>query len=249
MSSQFQILSNEFNMLTNKYQDTYNKYIYLINSGKNNLKILDNSIFLGKEKINVLNNTNVSNCKSVCLSNKLCSGATFDTLSNKCTLSSGSGNVIPTQKSKAIIKEAMYYSYELHNLNNKLIDINKKMMDNYNHQKYQANKASSQQLDKIIKNNSQTLTEDQDKIKDMIRDFETLNKSYENGNTIVTSNYYSYVILLIVVIILTILLLHFSFTSKQSGGSTILPKMNIYKIVSYFFIFLLVIFIFYEYNL
>ena len=139
MSSQFQISSNEFNMLMNKYQDTYNKYIHLINSGKNNLKIVDNSIFLGKEKINVLNNTNVSNCKSACLSNASCSGATFDTLSNKCTLSNGSGNIIHTQKSKAIIKEAMYYSYELHNLNNKLIDINKKMMDNYNHKKYQEN--------------------------------------------------------------------------------------------------------------
>jgi len=249
MSSQFQMLSNEFNILISKYQDTYKKYIHLINSGKNNLKIVDDSIFLGREKINIFNNTNISNCRSFCLSNKLCSGATFDTLSNKCTLSSGSGNIIPAQKSKAIIKEAMYYSYELHNLNNKLIDINKKMMDNYNNQKYQTNKASAQQLDKIIKTNYQTLNEDQDKIKDMIIEFETLNKSYENGNTIVTSNYYSYVILLILVIVLIILLLNFSFTSKQTGGSIMLLKINIYNIVSYFLILLLVIFIYYGYNL
>ena len=153
MSSQFQNLSNEFNMLISKYQDTYKKYIQLINSGKNNLKIIDDSIFLGKEKINILNNTNISNCEKVCLSNSLCSGATFDTLFNKCILSSGFGNIIPSQKSKAIIKEAMYYSHELRNLNNKLIDINKKMMDNYNYQKYQTNKEFSLQLDKIIKKN------------------------------------------------------------------------------------------------
>ena len=117
MSIQLQNLSNEYNMLISQYQDTYQKYIDVINSDNKSFTTVDNSAFYGQNQINTLNNTNVDNCQSACSSNASCSGATFNTSSNNCSLSSGSGNVIKTQNSKAIIKEAMYYSYQLQKLN------------------------------------------------------------------------------------------------------------------------------------
>jgi len=251
MSSQFQSLMNEFNILISKYQDTYQKYITVTNSDSNRLKILDNFSFFGKNQIATLNNTDSSNCQSACLTNSSCSGATFNTLTNNCIISSGSGNITPTQKSKAIIKESIYYSYELHNLNNKLIDINKKIMNNYNdnYQKYTTNNSHSQKQENIMNNNYQILKEERNQIEEMINEFESLHRAYEDGNINVSSNYYTYIILLIVVIFLLILLLNFSFTSNQSGGSNMLRKMNIYNLFPYFFILILVIFFNSGYNL
>lgn len=250
MSSQFQSLMNEFNILISKYQDTYQKYINAINSDNNSLKILDNFSFYGKNQIATLSNTNTSNCQSACLTNPSCSGATFNTLTNNCIISSGSGNIIPTQNSKAIIKESIYYSYELHNLNNKLIDINKKIMNNYNdnYQKYTTN-SQSQQQENIMTSNYQILKEERSQIEKMIGEFETLHRAYENGNINVSANYYSYILLVIVVILLLILLLNFSFVTNQSGGSNMLHKMHIYKYLPYFLLLLLVLFIYSGYNL
>ena len=251
MSIQFQTLSNEFNILINKYQDTYKKYINTINSDNKNFKVIDNSAFYGEKQINTLNNIDISNCQSNCLSNTLCSGATFNTTNNNCTLSSGSGNLLPAHNSKSIIKQSIYYGYELQNLNNKLVDINKKMIDtyNYNYQKFKDNKSRAQQKEIIMNNNYKILTEERTQIDSIISDAETLNRAYENGNINVSSNYYRYIVLLVIVILLIILFLNFSFTSKQSGGSNILNKINMYNAFSYFFILIVVInLIYYGYN-
>lgn len=243
MSIEFQTLSNEFNIIINKYQDTYKKYIDTINSDNKNFKIIDNSAFYGEKQITSLNNTDISNCQSNCLSNTLCSGATFNTTNNNCTLSSGSGNLLPAHNSKSIIKQSIYYGYELQNLNNKLVDINKKMIDayNYNYQKFKDNKSRTQQQEITMNNNYRILTEERKQIDNIINDAETLNTAYETGNINVSSNYYRYIFLLVIVIILITLFLNFSFTSKQSGGSNMLNKINIYKAFLYFLLLILII--------
>jgi hypothetical protein len=204
MSIQLQNLSNEYNMLISQYQDTYQKYIDVINSDNKSFTTVDNSAFYGQNQINTLNNTNVENCQSACSSNSSCSGATFNTLSNNCTLSSGTGNVVQEQKSKAIVKEAMYYSYQLQNLNAKLLDINKQMMqssnDNYN--KFQKSQQQNIEQENAMNNNYQTLTDERIEIERMVREFETLNGALENGNIVVTSNYYRYIALLFITILL-----------------------------------------------
>lgn len=251
MSIQFQTLSNEFNILINKYQDTYKKYIDTINSHNKDFKVIDNSSFYGEKQITSLNNIDISNCQSNCLSNTLCSGATFNTTNNNCTLSSGSGNILPAHNSKSIIKQSIYYGYELQNLNNKLVDINKKMIDAYNnnYQKYKDNKSMAQQKEIIMNNNYNILTEERKQIDNIINEAETINRAYENGNVTVSSNYYRYIVLLAIVIILITLFLNFSFTSKQIGGSNILNKISMYKVFLYFFILIVVInLIYYGYN-
>jgi hydroxymethylglutaryl-CoA reductase len=106
-----------------------------------------------------------------------------------------------------------------------------------------------QQKEIIMNNNYKILTEERTQIDSIISDAETLNRAYENGNIIVSSNYYRYIVLLVIVIILIILFLNFSFTSKQSGGSNMLNKINIYNAFSYFFILIVVInLIYYGYN-
>ena len=245
MSIQLQNLSNEYNMLISQYQNTYQKYIDVINSDNNNFKTLNDSAFYGKEQLDILNNTNVDICQSACSSNASCSGATFNTSSNNCSLSSGSGNVIKTQNSKAIIKEAMYYSYQLQKLNSKLIDINKQMINssNNNYNEFQKSQQQNIEQENAMNNNYQTLSDERIQIEKMIREFETLNRAYENGNINVTSNYYSYIALLLIAILLIFLFLKFTFTTSQSGGGN--NADHLHNVYSFLPIFLALFAIFY----
>jgi NADH:ubiquinone oxidoreductase subunit 3 (subunit A) len=245
MSIQLQNLSNEFNMLISQYQDTYQKYIDVINSDNTNLKTIDNSGFYGEKQLNTLSNTDLTNCEASCSSNSSCSGATFNTTSNNCTLNSGSGNIVQEQSSKAIVKEAMYYSYHLQKLNTKLIDINKQMMNNSSNSYDEFQKSQQQNIEQenSMNNNYQTLTDERVQIEKMVREYETLNRAYENGNINVTANYYSYIALLFIAILLICLFFKFSFTGSQSGGGNNIGHLH--NVYSFLPLFLAVFAIFY----
>lgn len=245
MSIQLQNLSNEFNMLISQYQDTYQKYIDVINFDNKNLKTIDNSAFYGENLINTLNNTDLTNCEASCSSNSSCSGATFNTTSNNCTLSSGSGNIVQEQSSKAIVKEAMYYSYHLQKLNTKLIDINQQMLNasNKNYNEFQKSQQQNIEQENAMNNNYQTLSDERIQIEKMVREFETLNQAYENGNSNVTSNYYSYIALIFIAILLIFLFLKFSFTGSQSGGGN--NAEHLHNVYSFLPIFLALFAVFY----
>ena len=245
MSIQLQNLSNEFNMLISQYQDTYQKYIDVINSDNTNFKTIDNSGFYGEKQINTLSNTDLTNCEASCSSNSSCSGATFNSTSNNCTLSSGSGNIVQEQKSNAIVKEAMYYSYHLQKLNTKLIAINQQMMNasSKNYNEFQKSQQQNIEQENAMNNNYQTLSDERIKIEKMIREYETLNSALENGTINVTSNYYSYIALVFITILLIFLFLKFFITGSQSGGGN--NADHLHNVYSFLPIFLALFAIFY----
>ena len=220
-SQQIQSLSNQFNTLLSEYQSTYNDFITTINSDDNSLTTVDNSAFNGSNTINTTTATNVSDCSSSCSSNTSCSGATFTTNNNNCTLSSGNGNIIQSTNSTAIVKKAMYYSYQLQNLNQQLLDINEQINNNINqsYSSYQKNLNDVSERDQALQQNYVVLTGERENIKRMVSEYETLNSAQENGDINTTMNYYNYIILVFIVLLLIFLLLRFSIPSEQSGGS------------------------------
>lgn len=222
MSSQLQDLSNQFNSLLTQYTDTYQSYISVINSDDNSLTTVPNSSFVGQSNINVLNNSSIDDCQTSCSSNTSCSGATFNNNSNSCTLSSGTGNIVSTPQSTAIVQQALYYSYQLQQINTQLLNINQQMMTTTNNSygQFQQTQQQNQQQEQILQNNYQTLTQERAEIDEMIRQFETLNAAYEDGNINVTSNYYRYIILIIFAIFLVFILIKFSVPGEQRGGGS-----------------------------
>ena len=201
MSSQLQDLSNQFNSLLTQYTDTYQNYISIISSGDNSLTTVPNSSFVGQSNISVLNNSSISDCQTSCTSNSSCSGATFNNNSNSCTLSSGTGNIVPTPQSTAIAQQALYYSYQLQQINTQLLNINQQLMTttNSDYGQFQQTQQQNQQQAQALQSNYQTLTQERAEIDEMVRQFETLNAAYENGSINVTANYYSYIVLVLFV--------------------------------------------------
>jgi NADH:ubiquinone oxidoreductase subunit 3 (subunit A) len=118
--------------------------------------------------------------------------------------------------------------------------INQQMIttSNNNFGVFQLTQEQNQQQEQVLRNNYQTLSQERIHIEEMVRQFETLNAAYENGNINVTSNYYSYIVLLFVVIFLVGLLMRFSLPGKTEE-LTWLPLFAI-SLICIFLIYILV---------
>ena len=66
----------------------------------------------------------------------------------------------------------------------------------------------------------------------MVRQYETLNAAYENGNIMATSNYYYYIFYLLIAIVLVFIFLKINVSENQVGGGkghiTVSPLLLIF---------------------
>lgn len=225
-----EMLTNKFNSLLSQYNETYDEFLNTINSNDNSFKSVPESAFIGKNNIKKIQGSSVNKCKTSCSSNKSCTGATFDNKQRICSLSSGTGNIINSHNQTAIVKQALYYSYQLQNINNQLTSVNTNMMTLANSRigDYNENQKITAQKAEILQNNYKTLEQERSQIAEIIRQYETLNSAYENGSINLTSNYYNYIMYLIVAIFLIILFLRYTSTSEQIGGGMRFGKFTPY---------------------
>ena len=226
-NSQSQTLSNKFNTLLSEYQSTYSDFIDVVNSNDNTFITVDNTAFNGANIIKTIPMSNVNSCSTSCSSNTSCTGATF-TSTNNCVLSSGNGNIINTANSSAIVKKALFYTYQLQKINQELMNLNQEINNNVEptYNTYQTNLDKIKVREKAIKQNYLVLTQDRENIAKLVREFETLDSVQENGDIKATMNYYNYIVLVFIAILLLFLLLRFSIPNQQNGGSnTFFKKM------------------------
>lgn len=222
MTQQIENLSNEFNTLITQYKNTYQDYIDVINSNDKTFTTMSNFSFIGENNINTLNNSNLTSCQTSCSEDEECSGATFINNSQNCILTSGTGSVVPTQESTAIVRQAIFYSYRLQELNTRLSDINKQLIENNknNIKDFQQSTQKTQQQNDALNNNYNVLSNERIEIDQMIRQFETLNAAYQDENINANSNYYIYIALLFITIILIFLFIKYSIPNQQRGGGS-----------------------------
>ena len=215
-------LSNNFNNLLKQYQSTYQNFLNTIGSTDASFVYVPNTSYVTDNNINTIQNSSINNCITSCSSNQSCSGATFDNLQSTCTLSSGNGNIVNSSNQTSIVKQALYYSYQLQLINNQLLQINTSMMNlaNNSSSSFQQNQKTSSQKAQILQQNYNTLEQERGQIMELIREYETLNSAQENGVINVTSNYYSYIIYVIIAIFLIILLTKINLSGQQRGGAS-----------------------------
>lgn len=215
-----EMLSTKFNSLITQYQDTYQDFLNAVNSNNNTLTSVSNYAFVGQSNLNTIQGSSANDCLSSCTSTNSCSGATYDMSSNNCTLSTGNGSMVSSTNQIAIVKQALYYSNQLKQLNDELTNVNNTMMQNVNANmnSYSQTQQATNNKAEILNNNYKTLEDERSQIEELIRQYETIHSAYENGNINATSNYYSYVMYLLVVIGLVFLLLKTSVSGNQVGG-------------------------------
>lgn len=80
------------------------------------------------------------------------------------------------------------------------------------------NQNTIQEQSMILQEKYNALNKEREKIKQMEKEFQTLNSATENSELVANSNYYGYVVLLFVTILLVFLLVKYSITGQQRGG-------------------------------
>ena len=236
-------LSNTFNNLLIQYKDTNKEFMDTINSDDTSFQTIQDTAFNGETVLNTISNSTINNCMASCSSNKLCSGATFDDNSNSCNLSSGKGTIIKSSNQSAIVKQALYYSYQLQIINDSLFNINKQMMQlsSKNVDNYQQTNQTNVDNSNILQNNYNTLEQERMQIAELIKEYETLDIAYDNSTINTTSNYYYYIMYLLIAVVIGLLFIHLSAdSSNQLGGG----RVKSFSYIQLFIILLTVVVLF-----
>jgi len=183
-----------------------------------------NSTFLGTSVISQSQVSSVNSCIASCSSISNCSGATYNSDQQLCTLNSGEGNVIrsATANNYSIVPENLKYLTLIKNLNQQLISVNNQIQQ-YISQGTSIYNNDTQQLSNVSGNLNQrnnSLIKDRYEIEKLIKEFELLDVEQNNSTIYTTANYSIFIFLLIVSVIILICLCFMSFSSSSTSSSS-----------------------------
>jgi len=80
------------------------------------------------------------------------------------------------------------------------------------------------QSESILQKNYNKLQQERIEIERIIKENETLDSAYIDGNLYVSSNYYNYIVYLFVALFLLFLLIRLGVSNEQNGGSITLER-------------------------
>jgi hypothetical protein len=186
-----EILLRQYDSTLNEYKQLNSEYLDYI---KNNTDATMTKDFISIDNYKINNSSsitsstkdNVDDCKAVCASTSLCTGATYKN-DKTCELKSGDNEIIAEQLSKAIITKKKKYLFDLKELNNILISLNDKIQKNINENKKNIvddldNKEVNLQS---LKNNLIFLKNEKGNIADEIKQIEELDNKINQGSMLV----------------------------------------------------------------
>jgi hypothetical protein len=157
----------------------------------------------------------------LCSSNKLCTGANFNSISKVCNLRKGDGKIVDTLASShnAIVTKSRQQLDNLDKINSHLISLSEQMIAINRRINPSVNENESTLVTNntvLIKNNSELLAE-QVKIKNMLNEFNDIEQNYNNQTLIVDKNNARYYLWLIITIVALILTSKFLFFPEARG--------------------------------
>jgi hypothetical protein len=165
-------------------------------------------------------------CKALCSATANCSGATYNPTTYGqplCWLRTGDGQVVPALDSDvAIIPEAKKYLMIIESANKKLISTNQQIQNIINKTQpvYNSMKTEGQEKNQELIQNYMHLVVERERIAEMLKSYEDLDKSEQEGEMRVTQKQYSYILLVIIALGVIVLLYKFSGVLTSESGSS-----------------------------
>jgi len=216
---QLQTLEVQYNTKLTEYKSAFASYITTLKSqsNANSYVVLPGKTFT--EPSTTLSDnidSTISQCEALCSSNKLCSGANFNSISKVCNLRKGDGQITDTLASthNAIVMQSKEQLDNLNKINSQLISINDQMITINKRITPSVNENNStlSENNNILMTNNTELLGEQTKIKNMLNEFNDVDKAY-NDQTLNTeqknAGYYLWLIVMIVALILTMKFIFF----------------------------------------
>ena len=248
-------LNSEYkNLLISYQQATLNYVNYLQEQSTNNCdssnnradlncwSIIKNQAFWGVSGISQRSVSSPEACSTLCARTAECSGATFNS-NNMCILRRGEGIPIPTEGSYAIVSKGQKLLQIVEHINNRLTRINQQIntllekgiaLNNL-----ELSSAQKMQQQNLLENYHH-LVQERGKIRQMLDQYQDTEREIDEGNILITKNYYTYILLFFLAIIVVFILIKLSLpTNTQYGGGKI--SYNILYILFFILLLMLVI--------
>ena len=239
-----QVQSDYINVL-----ESQNSSSQVENSGTaSNLVSVPNTTFWGTKGISSSNVSSVSECSALCSKTPGCSGATYNVTNNNqnnCWLTSGDGSIITgTSDQFAIITEDKKYLKTLEKLNIQLIDLSDQIMQILKTNKNVFIEQDEKRFSKyaLLRENYEKLEDERKKILEQLLKYQTMEEKQNQGELIVTRNYYNYILLLIIALICIFILSRTAVILISENASS---SDNNFGLLIATFLSCLVIFLFY----
>jgi hypothetical protein len=189
----------------------------------NSLKSVSNSSFVGGLPISTKQVDNVQSCIASCSALSNCSGATYNSDQNICSLSSGEGSIVPSGNSGniAIVSENLYYLNQIKSLNQQLLDLNNQIRTTIHEGRpvYNDTIKELRISSTDLKDNYNRLQNERNRVDKMIKDFEDLESEKKETDIMSSGNYTLFLFYLIISIIVVLFLIFMFWTSTSSSSS------------------------------
>jgi len=249
-------LNSEYkNLLISYHQATLNYVNYLQQQSTNNCdssnntadqncwSIIKNQAFWGASGISQSSVISPEECATSCAKTAECSGATFNPDNNTCILRKGEGISIPTEGSYAIVSKGKKLLQIVEHINNRLTRINQQITNLLEKGRDLNNLelSSAQKMQqKNLLENYHYLLQERANIRKMLNQYQDTEREIDEGNIVITKNYYTYILLFLLAIITVYILINLSLpTNTQYGGGKI--SYNILYILFFILLVMLVI--------
>ena len=186
----------------------------------NSLKSIQNSSFIGGSPISTKQVDNIESCIASCSALSNCSGATYNSQQNICSLISGEGSIIPSGNSGnvAIVSENLYYLNQIKRLNQQLLELNNQIRTTIHEGRpvYNDTIKELRISSTDLKDNYNRLQNERNRVDKMIKDFEDLESEKKETDITSSGNYTLFLFYLIVSIIVVLFLIFMFWTSTST---------------------------------
>ena len=219
-----EVLEGAYKNKLTQYESAYATYINSLNkqnSETNNYVVLPGNIYAGTGTISDTINSTLSTCEASCKANPLCSGASFNSISNVCKLRSGNSTLSKgAANDNAIITKVKENIIYLETLNTQLIEINSQITNIY--QKMQPMVDTQTKTISIngeeLTNRYSLLTNEKIKIKTLLDEYNDIDKSNVDQSLMVEQQNSTYYLWLILCILSILLVIKYTVFPESSGG-------------------------------
>jgi hypothetical protein len=214
---QLQRLNEQYMSKLTEYKSAFATYVTTMKSqtNANSFVVLPGKTFMGTASLSDNRNSATAQCQALCSSNKVCTGATFNSISRVCKLrkgdglisSSASSDIAIVTKSKQQLDNLDKINSQLISLNDQMIAVNRRITPSVN-----KNESTLSINNRDLMRNNATLLQEQLKIKNMLDQFNDVDQSYINKSLNAdqkNAKYYMWFIIMIIVLILTAKFLFF----------------------------------------
>jgi len=218
------------------------------------LQTIKGQTFWGESSLTQNNSPTLQECQASCAKTNGCTGATYNSDDHKepiCALRSGDGNIISgLPNDYAIVPKGKLLLMVVDGINEKLIKVNEKILSKIQNVQPIYNNLNQQRELKSVEliRQYKVLTEERDKIKKTINEYQSLDQAQIQGDISTNQNYYSFLLLLFLVIAIIFILIKITISSNETTSTTAqiggAPMFDTF----YFLTFVVILIVIYFYN-